>query len=251
MAPSQECDGAGLWPDTRSFKRPSVAEVLAWSEQWASELRLWGCLAPDDIFDTPFYPGNSRPTDSLDIARYIRREAELGLMNQGKIDSVRLHHEVREEANNFVDNCLRKAGIPEQDLLRFKQVLPYKIALFHHIRETRPKIQFIPVWIYKKRINPGSIEKGGEDLWCIFLDWKLQFGGLLAELHRVVRPRQSIVRNFLLQSQWEYSLIEGINTKRSEVNSGFLRTSSDWRRVANTILCSDNSYDGVIVFEVV
>ena len=243
-------DDTGFWSGKRKFKRPSVPDVLGWSEKWASELQLWGCLVPDDVFDTPLYSGYSRPSDALDIARYARRDANAALIDQHNLDALRFHHGVRAEANKVIDCCLRETGITEQLLLQFKQVLPYKIALLHQIRETRPRIRFIPIWIYKRQVSPKSVRKGGEDLSCIFLDAKLAFEGLLKELHLVVRPQQSILRNILLQSRWEYSLIGGIDTKSCAANSGLIRAQSDWRRIAKTIISRENAYDGVIVFEV-
>ena len=242
MIPLQESYETEFEDLRNDSREPSTAEILEWSEQWAIQLQLCGDLDYEPSMEYHLHSSSSEAIpNTCDL---LQQEQDIAELRNFNFRSVQDHPHKRKEANQFVDDLLREIGISEDNIARYGEVLPYKIAQLHRVRSPRPNIRRVPVWLYKKNINahgPGSTSK---DLYCFLIEARLSLEELQQQLHQAANSRLPA------HTEWEYTLLEGPHTIRSSANSGILRRLSDWRHVSRQILSPSNPYHAMIVFQV-
>ncbi|CAF9908814.1 MAG: hypothetical protein GOMPHAMPRED_006322 [Gomphillus americanus] len=242
MIPLQESYETGFEDLRKDSREPSAAEILEWSEQWAFQLRLCGDL--DSEPSMGYHLQKNCPGAIPNTRDLLEQEQKTAGLHNFNFRSVQDHPHKRKEANQLVDDLLRDVGVPDDNIARYGEVLPYKIAQLHRATSPRPVTQRVPVWLYKKNINADGLGSIGKDLHCFLIEARLSLEELQRQLH--------LAANSALPAytEWEYSLLEGPHTIRSSTNSGVLRRLSDWRRVSNRILSPKHPYHAVIVFQV-
>jgi hypothetical protein len=240
----------GYYKDDRTdSSKPTIEEIFQWSEIWAQRLFLWGVTEPGDLdyFDSSgwvLHLGSSREQQKPPVS-----EQECAEFENFSLRSVRAYPQVRREANDIADRMLKDSGATDDEIATFKQVLPYKLAHLHHIRNPKPKVRTVTLWIYKKNLHLFNMVDPKLDLLHITLNVELSYYDVLAKLHRRSNPKNydDAPRGI----PWEYILVEGDEPHMSEEKSdGIIEDRYGWESLLRTMLRNDTPYTSAILFQV-
>ena len=252
---------------------PTARELVQWAYQWAKELWLCDYVDPTDrawFDDTIFGLYDNKSSDEPEnfhfeedndsslrlINEALELNAQQTLENEARIYAAQKYPEVRREANLMVDKMLRTAGVSDEDIRKFKQVLPYKMAHLSRMRRAQKGgvKEPVPLWVLEERfgVNDGNFigreNQMTRPVHRVQVDARLEWAEVSKRLEMMAQEPGTKPR--FRYRDWEYQFLIGDRTNRKSGQDGAIRAEVDWRHVVRNIQSKTSQFTGAIFFRV-
>lgn len=240
---------------------PTAEDFVEWSKRWAKELALVAFPLHDDSdwFDPSIFSlrtdfnGNAPYAESPDLtaATFWAKQVELRKAEADRVRLLQFHPETRKQANALGDAMLRDAGVSEEVIAMFKQVLPYKMAHLHKIRYPQPGPETIFFWVSKEKLDFLTRDDDYEQMVLVEFNILADWSDVKEKIENYCEPLGGD-DDKQWPRRWEYMLIiqSKYEMNGASPSDGALEKPDDYYKMIDTIRDPNIPYTSAIVFQV-